>query len=122
MDHAIVLQLDSSDADPAELDDALRVLQRELSESSELDVQQKMQPAPPNTKSAAALVALAVTLLNTKAAASAVGVLRDFLSRHKHLKVKLKVGDQLLEVDGASPKELAALLPQLQALAGQRTE
>jgi hypothetical protein len=113
----IVLQLDGADCDPAEIDDALRVLSQELSEAPDLDVQQHTEPAPPNTKSATGvLLGVAIKLLDSRAAGSAVGVLRDFLSRHRHLKIKVKRGDVEYEVSGASPKELEALLPQLAAL------
>jgi len=112
----VVLQIDSEDADPAEMDEALRVLSSELLSAPDLDVEHKQEPAPPNTKGIGILSALAVTLLNAKAAASAVTVLGDFLSRHKHMKIRVKNGDQEVEVTASSPKELAELLQQVAVL------
>jgi hypothetical protein len=112
----VVLHIDSEEADSAEMDEALRVLSSELLSAPDLDVEQKTEPAPPNTKGIGALAALALTLLNSKAAASAITVLGDFLSRHKHMKIVVKQGDTVFELSGANPKELAAMLPQLAAL------
>jgi hypothetical protein len=113
----IVFQLDGKDSSPAEIEDALRLLSRELSEASDLDVEQHSEPAPPGTKSATGLLlGLAVKLLDTRAAGNAVVVLKDFLSRHRHLKIKVKRGDAEYEISGASAQELEVLLPQLAAL------
>lgn len=111
----VVLQLDSEDADAAEMDEALRVLSSELNCASDLDVEHRTEPAPPNAKGIGTLVALCVTLLNTKAAASAIAVLGDFLTRHKHMKLVVTQGDRTFELSGASPKELAPMLTQLAA-------
>jgi hypothetical protein len=119
----VVLQVDSVDGEPvdaAELDEALRQLSRDLMDASDVDVEQKNEPAPPGTKGIGTLFALAVTLMKTKtatvAATSAIHVLGDFLNRHRHLKIKVKNGDKLIELSGASPKELRDLLPQVAAL------
>jgi len=112
----VVLQIDSQEADLAEMDEALRVLSNELLCAPDLDVEHRTEPAPPNTKGIGALAALAIHLLDSKAAASAITVLGDFLTRHKHMKLVVKQGDKVFELSGASPKELAALLPQLAAV------
>jgi hypothetical protein len=112
----VVLQIDSKEAGPAELDEALRVLSSELLSAPDLDVEHRTEPAPPNTKGLGTLAALAVTLLTSKAAASAITVLGDFLTRHKGMTIKVKQGDTVLELSGASPKALAALLPQVATL------
>jgi hypothetical protein len=117
--------VEGADADAAELDEALRLLSSELASAADLDVEQRHEPAPPGTKGIGALAALAVTLLKSKAAAaaatSAAHVLSDFLTRHRHLKIKVKQGDKLIELSGASPRELQELLPQVAALlAAQR--
>jgi hypothetical protein len=98
------------------MDEALRVLSSELLSAPDLDVEHRAEPAPPNTKGIGTLAALAVTLLTSKAAASAITVLGDFLTRHKEIKIRVKSGDKVLELSVASPKELAALLPQVAAL------
>jgi hypothetical protein len=98
------------------MDEALRVLSSELLSAPDLDVEHRTEPAPPNTKGLGTLAALAVTLVTSKAAASAITVLGDFLTRHKDMKIRVKKGDTVLELSGASPKELAALLPQVAAL------
>lgn len=97
------------------MDRALRLLSDELRSAADLEVEQTHEPAPPNTKGIGTLVGVALTLLNTKAAAGAIAVLGDFLNRHKHMKIVVKQGDSVFELSGASPKELAALLPQLAA-------
>lgn len=112
----VVLQLDSEDADSAEMDQALRRLHSELLCAPDLDVEQTTGPAPPNAKGIGTLLGLALTLLNTKAAAAAVMVLGDFLNRHKHMKLVVKQGDTVFELSGASPKELTAMLTQVAAL------
>lgn len=112
----VVLQIESEEADCAEMDEALRLLSSELLYAPDLDVEHRTEPAPPNTKGIGVLAALAVTVLKTQAAAKAIAVLGDFLTRHQHLKIVVKQGDTVLELSGASPKELAALLPQVAAL------
>lgn len=115
----IILQLDGEDVDPAEIDEALRRLTQDLSEAPEVDVQQRTEPAPPGTKSATGvLIGLVLKLLDTRATASAIAVLRDFLSRNRSLKIKLKRGEYEFEISGANAKELESLLPQLAALGG----
>jgi hypothetical protein len=110
----IVLQLDGQDYDPAEIDEALRVLSQELSTAPDLDVRHQTEAPPPNTKSAVgALAALGISLLGTRGASSAINVLGDFLSRYKNLKIKVKRGETVYEISGANPRELAALLPLL---------
>lgn len=116
----VVLQIDSQEADPAEMDEALRVLSSELMSAPDLDVEHRTEPPPPNTKGIGTLAALAVTLLNTRAATSAIMVLRDFLTRHKDMKIRVKQGDAVLEISGASPRELEALLPKVAALLAQQ--
>jgi len=112
----IVVQLDGDDYDPAEIDAALRVLSQELLTAPDLDVRHQMEPAPPGTKAVGTLAALAISLLGTRGVTSAIGVLGDFLNRHKNMKIKVKRGDAEYVITGASPRELAELLPQLLAL------
>jgi hypothetical protein len=111
----VVLQFDTQDADVEELDNALRVLSSELLSAPDLDVEQRSEPAPPNSKGIGALAALAIHLLDSKAAASAITVLGDFLTRHKHLTLRVKQGETVIELSGSNPKLLAAMLPQVAA-------
>lgn len=112
----IVLHLDGEDSDAAELDDALRLLSQELSEAPDLEVEHKIEPPPPGTKSAGLLVALALQVIDSRGVASAIAVLKDFLSRHRTMKIKVQRGDTVYEISGATSQELATLIPQLVAL------
>lgn len=112
----IILQVGGDESDAGERDDALRSLSQELSSAPELDVEHRMEPPPPGSKSAGALVALALSALNSRGVASAIAVLRDFLRRRPGMTIKVQRGDTVFEISGANSHELNTLIPQLIAL------
>jgi Effector Associated Constant Component 1 len=101
-----------------ESDSALRVLWREISEIDGVEVHGRGTPVPNAAKSGeiAALNALLVTLLGSRAIVTLCNALRDWITRYKSFRLKIKKGSDVIEISGVDPAKLNALLPQVKRL------
>lgn len=117
---ALRIQLVADDADPLELEGAVRRLHDELGMLTELEVARPTARAPRKSKSGELALAgqLLVTVLGSGGVAVAmVGVIKDWLSRHQGMKLRVKRGNDEIEVSGVRSDELAKLLSRLKAWA-----
>lgn len=115
---ALQLELVASGAEPAEVEDALRRLHDELETVGGIDVSRPEGSAQRGAKAGEfSLVGqLLVTLLGSGGVAVAmVGVLKDWLTRHQGMKLRVKRGNDEIEVSGTTPDELAKLLSRMKA-------
>ena len=115
----ITIQLVGDGADASELDAAARRLISELSAVEGCEISPVTMPAPPGTK--AADIGLLGQLLLTAIGSGGVvvtlvSVLRDWLTRNKDFKLKIKRGDAEIELSGGKPEELKGLLAEVKSL------
>jgi hypothetical protein len=115
MDQQLSIEL-ISDADAPEVDLAARVLWSELSDLRELKVAPAKGAVPANAKSAdtGSISTLILTVLGSHGLAAVLSsVLRDWLMRNKKFRIKVKRGEDVVEISGGKPSEAAAVLPEI---------
>ena len=115
----LMIQIASDEAEASELDAATRRLMAELSRVDGCEVSQASAAVPVGAKAvdAALLGQLLLTLIGPAGVAVAlVSVLRDWLTRHKDFKLRIKHKDTEIEFSGGSPEELKGLLAEVKSL------
>jgi hypothetical protein len=119
---AVIIQVEDKGADGAEIEAALRVLWAELRNADGLEVAAQQAAAPVNSKAdAGAISALVLTVLGSGGAAVALTrVFGDWLTRYRTFGIKVKRGASQIEIRGLNPKEVPALVPQLERLLSER--
>jgi hypothetical protein len=118
MEH-LSIELTSDGADAGEVDSASRALWDGLYKVKDIEVDAASGPIPANAKSAAAGVisTLAITILGSRGVANGLSAaLRDWLTRYKTFKVKIKRGENFVEISGVKPSDVETLLPKLENL------
>src|SRR5262245_26102841 len=109
MMHLVELRAEELNGDDTALDDAMRTLWSELSAAG-VSAEAGTQKAPSNAKSATSGVIHSLTIaLSSGGAVALIKVLRDWLTRHRDLKIRVKSGASLVEISGASVQDVAAL-------------
>jgi hypothetical protein len=114
----LVFELDGVNNDPNEKDAAIRVLWGEMRSAQGIKVLPQSDLAPANAKSsdAGTITALAVTLLSSHGLVALINVLRDWTTRYRTFKIKVRRGASTVEISGVDPDHLGSLLPKLRAL------
>lgn len=115
----ITLQIASDEADASELDAATRRLIAELSAVDGCEASQATAQAPAGTKAVdvGLLGQLLLTTIGSGGiAVTLISVLRDWLTRHKDFKLKIKRGKTEIELSGGNPEELKGLLAEVKSL------
>jgi len=115
----LMLQIASDEAGDSELDAVTRRLMAELSRVDGCEVSQAAAAVPVGAKAidAALLGQILLTLIGSGGiAVTLISVLRDWLTRHKDFKLKIKRGDTEIELSGGSPEELKGLLAEVKSL------
>lgn len=98
------VSFDSGDDDEEYVEAQLRYLLEELSEAGVADVERSLVDAPPGTRTGGAVEvgALLIGLGGTGATLPVlIGLLRDWLSRRSSGTLRLKIGEDELELTGA---------------------
>jgi|SRR5262245_2051915 len=116
--HPLVLDVSCVDADASELDEATRQLRCELESHTALAVSAPLAAVPIGAKSADPAIVgqlLLAAVGSGGLAVTLVSVFKDWLFRHRGFKLKLKRGDDEIEVSGLSPEEFEALLPKVRS-------
>jgi hypothetical protein len=114
----LVLELDGANNDANERDAAIRVLLSEVMSAQGINVLPQSDLAPANAKSfdSGTITALAVTLLSSHGLVALINVLRDWATRYRTFKIKVKRGASTVEISGVDPDNVGSLLPKLRAL------
>ena len=115
---ALALEVCSSDADARELDDATRRLRDEIERATDVAITWPAAVTPSGAKAADAAIVgqlLLAAIGSGGVAVTLVSVFRDWLSRHRGFKLRLRRGDDEIEVSGLTPQEFEALLPKVRS-------
>jgi hypothetical protein len=117
--HELMIQIASDEADASELDAATRRLRAELQAVEGCDISQASTVVPMGAKAgdAISLGQLVLSLVGSGGiAVTLISVLRDWLTRHKDFKLKIKRGATEIELSGGNPAELKGLLAEVKTL------
>jgi len=115
----LMIQIASDEGEASELDAATRRLMAELSVVDGCEVSQPKGAAPLGAKSVDVnlLGQLLLSAIGSGGiAVTLISVLRDWLTRHKDFKLRIKRGDTEIELSGANPEELKSLLAEAKSL------
>ena len=115
----LMIQIANDEAEASELDAATRRLRAELSVVDGCEVSQPTASAPAGTKAAdvSLLGQLLLTVMGSGGmAVTLISVLRDWLTRHKDFKIRVKRGETEIELSGGNPEELKGLLAEVKSL------
>lgn len=100
------------DAPAEELDQASRQLRDELLELDEVTVDHAAAVSPSGSKGPGGVDVgtLVLTLSNSAVLVTLAGVLRSWVGRASGRKVTVRMGEDSIEIDGASREDVTALL------------
>jgi hypothetical protein len=114
-----MIQIASDEADASELDAATRRLMAELSAVDGCEISQPPAAVPVGAKAGDTILLgqLLMSLIGSGGIAVAlISVLRDWLTRHKDFKLRIKREDTEIELSGGNPAELKGLLAEVKSL------
>lgn len=119
---AVIVQVEDQNANAAEIEAALRILWRELRDACGLEIAAEHAAAPAHAKAdAGSISALVLTVLGSGGVAVALSrVFGDWLMRYRTFRIKVKRGTSEIQISGLNPKEIPALVPQLERLLAER--
>lgn len=107
--NAVTLVFDDAEADPEYLEEQLQILIAELLEHEVGEVERVPGPPAPDGTRAVAGVELGALLIGLGGAGATlpvlIGLLRDFLSRRTSGTIRVKFGEDEIEIGGASKAE-----------------
>lgn len=115
----LMIQIASNEAEASELDTATRRLRAELLAVDGCEVSQPTAAVPVGAKAvdASLLGQLLLTTIGSGGiAVTLISVLRDWLTRHKDFKLRIKRGETEIEVSGGNPEDLKSLLAEVKSL------
>ncbi|MGZ5009422.1 MAG: effector-associated constant component EACC1 [Methylobacter sp.] len=109
----LIIQVTCDEVDPSELDAATRRLRAELSAVEGCEVSQPNATIPVGVKALDAVL-LGQLLLSAIGsggiAVTLISVLRDWLTRHNEYKIRIKCGENEIELSGSDPEKLKSML------------
>lgn len=107
--NAVTLIFDDAEADPEYLEEQLQILIAELDEHDVGDIERVPGPPAPDGTRAAAGIELGALLIGLGGAGATlpvlIGLLRDFLGRRNSGTIRVKLGEDEIELGGASRAE-----------------
>ena len=112
------IQITGDDIEASELDAVTRRLRTELAAVDGCEVALLATAAPVGAKGDAILLGqLLLSFIGSGGiAVTLISVLRDWLTRHDDFKLRIKRGENEIELSGGNPQELKRLLAEVKSL------